>query len=158
MITNQSEKKYKILFVCLGNICRSPMAQAVFSDLVKSNGLSSHFPRIESAGTTDLHVGEPPDERTVAVCKKNRISINSFAQHLKKQDFYDYDYILGMDRQNLKNIQSLIPSDSKAKVQLFGEFSDGRIIDDPYYSHDKVSRSSVFLSFDIPKTFFISFD
>ncbi|EGG09399.1 uncharacterized protein MELLADRAFT_95848 [Melampsora larici-populina 98AG31] len=144
MATNNPEKTYKILFVCLvhsmltsliesGNICRSPMAQAVFADLVEINGLSSHFPRIESAGTTNMHVGEAPDDRTVAICRKKGVPISSRAQHLKTQDFYDYDYILGMDEHNLRNIRFIMPSDAKAKVHLFGGFCNGEVIDDPYY-------------------------
>ncbi|KAG0140204.1 hypothetical protein CROQUDRAFT_69553 [Cronartium quercuum f. sp. fusiforme G11] len=133
MAAPSSDKTYNVLFVCLGNICRSPMAEAVFADIVKKNGLSANFPRIESAGTAGYHVGERPDERTVAVCQKHNVPVSSRAQQLKTEDFYDYDLILGMDSANLRNIRSVMPSNSKATVKLFGEYGDGKIVDDPYY-------------------------
>ncbi|KAL7008505.1 Low molecular weight phosphotyrosine protein phosphatase [Cystobasidiomycetes sp. EMM_F5] len=128
--------KTSIMFVCLGNICRSPMAQAVFEHVVKQRHLEEHFDRIESAGTGGYHVGDEPDDRTVAKCRQKAWLVpvrHDLPQVIERRHFDEFDYILGMDDNNVRNLKSMQPKNSKAKVQLFGEFGDGRIIDDPYY-------------------------
>ncbi|GAA5873485.1 hypothetical protein JCM16303_001140 [Sporobolomyces ruberrimus] len=123
-----------VLHTCLGNICRSPMAEAVFRDVVKKRGLEAEFEVIDSCGTAGYHIGEEPDERTVAVCRKNGIPIDHKARQLQRSDFDKFDYILAMDGWgNLKNIEKVRPKGSKAKVALFGSFDDGKDIEDPYY-------------------------
>ncbi|KAH9458426.1 hypothetical protein MJO28_005495 [Puccinia striiformis f. sp. tritici] len=128
-----SEPKISVLFVCLGNICRSPMAQAVFTHLVTLNGLEDRFETIASAGTAGYHIGDKPDSRTISTCKKNGVPVNSFAQQVKSSDFDNFDYILAMDSSNLRNLIQIKPRQSTATVKLFGEFGDGKIVKDPYY-------------------------
>ncbi|GAA5966020.1 hypothetical protein JCM3765_006540 [Sporobolomyces pararoseus] len=123
-----------VYFVCLGNICRSPMAEAVFQKVVKDRGLEQEFEIIESGGTAGYHIGEEPDERTVEVCRKHGVPVDHQAQQLKRSDFDKFDYILAMDSWgNLKNIEKVKPKGSKAKVALFGSYDDGKDIEDPYY-------------------------
>ncbi|GAA5860403.1 hypothetical protein JCM3774_000408 [Rhodotorula dairenensis] len=116
-----------VLFVCLGNICRSPLAEAVFADICKKRGLDID---VDSAGTAGYHVGEEPDERSTAVCKKYGVPMNSTCRQLAKSDFTRFDYIIGM---NMRNIEKAKPANSTAKIALFGSFGDGKVIDDPYY-------------------------
>ncbi|KAI9620987.1 hypothetical protein KEM48_007916 [Puccinia striiformis f. sp. tritici PST-130] len=129
-----SEPKISVLFVCLGNICRSPMAQAVFTHLVILNGLEDRFETIASAGTAGYHIGDKPDSRTISTCKKNGVPVNSFAQQVKSSDFDNFDYILAMDSSNLRNLIQIKPRQSTATVKLFGEFGDGKIVKDPSWS------------------------
>ncbi|BGP53233.1 hypothetical protein JCM8202_002560 [Rhodotorula sphaerocarpa] len=119
-----------VLFVCLGNICRSPLAEAVFADVVHKRGLDI---KVDSAGTAGYHVGEEPDERSVAVCQKHGVPINSTCRQLAKADFTRFDYVIGMDSMNMRNIEKAKPGNSTAKIALFGSFGDGKVIDDPYY-------------------------
>ncbi|GAA5949385.1 hypothetical protein JCM21900_005631 [Sporobolomyces salmonicolor] len=121
----------KVLMVCLGNICRSPLAEAVFADMAKKRGYDDI--EVDSAGTAGYHVGEEPDERSVEVCRKHGVPINSHARQLQREDFNKFDYIVGMDSMNMKNIESIRPKNSKAKVALFGSYGDGKVINDPYY-------------------------
>jgi len=132
-MSEQKPRRISVMFVCLGNICRSPMAQAVFQHLVKEKGLDAHFDKIESCGTGGYHVGEEPDDRTVAKCREKGVPINSLAQVLETRDFHEFDYLLGMDENNVRNIKYAQPKDSKATVKLFGEYGDGKSIQDPYY-------------------------
>ncbi|KAI9352136.1 phosphotyrosine protein phosphatase I superfamily [Obelidium mucronatum] len=128
-------EKISVLFVCLGNICRSPMAEAVFASTVKQQGLESAFAKIDSAGTAGYHVGDAPDSRSVATCKAHNVPVNHRGQKVKSTDFSTFDYILCMDDSNLSNLRNIQPKGTKAVVKLFGEFDpEGeRIIEDPYY-------------------------
>ncbi|GAA5898537.1 hypothetical protein JCM8208_004691 [Rhodotorula glutinis] len=119
-----------VLFVCLGNICRSPLAEAVFANLAKQRG---YYIEVDSAGTAGYHVGEEPDERSVETCKKHGVPINSLCRQLEKTDFTRFDYIVGMDSMNMRNIEKAKPKNSTAKIALFGDFGDGKVIEDPYY-------------------------
>ncbi|KAJ2882958.1 Low molecular weight phosphotyrosine protein phosphatase [Coemansia aciculifera] len=125
-----------ILFVCLGNICRSPMAEAVFSHIVTERGLASKF-HIDSAGTARYHVGERPDGRTIATCKKHNVVVDHFGQLLVSRHFSEFDYILCMDPDNLSNCKRVKPKgQSRAKHELFGKYSGDegdRVVTDPYY-------------------------
>ncbi len=96
----------KVLFVCLGNICRSPLAEGIFNAKVKSMGLEKHL-QSDSAGTSDYHIGELPDERTLRCAKEKGIPIQHRGRQVHRTDFRDFTYIVAMDEHNLKNLNQL---------------------------------------------------
>lgn len=125
-----------VLFVCLGNICRSPMAEAVFRHLVLESGLADKI-KIDSAGTASYHAGESAHRGTLQILQKHGIVHKGRSRQLTHDDFYEYDYILAMDRSNLRNIRALIPDDSEATVAMFLDYANGlktREVPDPYYN------------------------
>lgn len=132
-----SSDKLSVLFVCLGNICRSPMAEAVFKDVAKQNGVADKW-HAESAGTAGYHVGCSPDDRTMTVLKNHGIQFAHSAQQLGKEDFSKFDFIFGMDQSNMNDINRKKPKGSKAQVLLLGSFDPegDSIIKDPYYDSD----------------------
>lgn len=124
-----------ILFVCLGNICRSPTVEGLFRHHVLQAGLGEAF-LIDSAGTGDWHAGSPPDPRAIATASRRGVSIEDLrARQITAEDFRHFDLILGMDRQNVTNIARLKPSGTKAEVRLFLDAALGvnRDVPDPYY-------------------------
>ncbi|KAJ1950158.1 Low molecular weight phosphotyrosine protein phosphatase [Linderina macrospora] len=130
-----SDDRIKVLFVCLGNICRSPMAEAVFAHTVAQRNLQDHF-LIDSAGTASYHVGSKPDPRSAATCRAHGVPVNHHGRQVQTSDFKKFDYILCMDESNLHDLRRKRPIESHAEVALFGSFSDrkeDRIIEDPYY-------------------------
>lgn len=125
-----------VLFVCYGNICRSPMAEFVFRDLLKRRGLSDRFD-VASAGTSGEHIGDPPDPRTAAVLKEHGISCEGKrSRRLVKADFVDYDYMVCMDRMNLDFINRTRPGGRVCEIALLMSYAGGGIVDDPYYTLD----------------------
>jgi low molecular weight protein-tyrosine phosphatase len=126
----------RVLFVCMGNICRSPTAQGVFEHLVKGAGLTSLI-QIDSAGTHAYHVGEPPDVRATQAARKRNIDLGSQrARPVTGDDFLVFDYVLAMDRSNYDDLMSLCPPGHRSKLRLFLEFANGLAEDevpDPYY-------------------------
>lgn len=134
------EKKISVAFVCLGNICRSPMAEAVFAHTVNKQQLNKHFDRIESFGTAGYHVGEDPDYRSSATCHKHGVPVNHSAQQIRSKHFKEFDYIICMDTSNLSNLNRITPVDSVTRAKLFGEWNTDnkfkKIVDDPYYGGD----------------------
>jgi protein-tyrosine phosphatase len=122
------------MFVCLGNICRSPAAQAVMQKLVQNQGVSDRF-QIDSSGTAGYHIGALPDGRMIAAGAKRAIPMTSHAKKLIAAHLSQRDLIIAMDRENLANIQRL--SDGKtANIQLLSDFLDQswpRDVPDPYY-------------------------
>jgi protein-tyrosine phosphatase len=127
----------KVLFVCLGNICRSPLAEAVFRDLVVRAGLAERF-HVESAGTASYHAGELPDPRTRAVAERRGIRLESRARAIRRQDLATFDYILAMDADNLAGVRRLADASGPgAEVHLLREFdpqAGGDLaVPDPYY-------------------------
>lgn len=129
----------KILFVCLGNICRSPLAEGAFAHLVKQARLEHRF-SCDSAGTSRYHIGELPDARARKVAAERGIVLPSRARQLNRDDFYNFDYILAMDKSNLRDVVSLkerVAPDSQARIMLMREFDplpdDSKEVPDPYY-------------------------
>ncbi|KAI1808791.1 phosphotyrosine protein phosphatases I [Daldinia bambusicola] len=138
------KQKISVLFVCLGNICRSTMAEGVFRSIVKDQSSPYHnlIDRVDSCGTGGYHTGDEPDSRTMSTLESHGIAnYTHAARKLRDRDFQEFDYIFAMDNANLSDIlrwrdRSRKLSDSKAKVMLFGEFSGtGRkeVVQDPYY-------------------------
>jgi protein-tyrosine phosphatase len=129
----------RILFVCLGNICRSPTAEGVMRHVIDREGLDGEI-EVDSAGTGGWHVGSPPDERATASAKKRGIALTGAARRFTAGDFSDFDLILAMDEQNRRDILALASDDeSRAKVKLFREFDKEAVesgdldVPDPYY-------------------------
>jgi protein-tyrosine phosphatase len=131
--------KINVLFVCMGNICRSPTAQGVFEQLVQSEGLSEHI-LIDSAGTHAYHVGNPPDKRSQAAAKSRGLDLS--AQRARKvavRDFGHFDYIMAMDHANLEDLQQVAPVEQHGRIHLFMQFASRWNVDevpDPYYGGD----------------------
>lgn len=124
-----------VLFVCLGNICRSPLAEGVFRSVLATEGKGQGV-LIDSAGTNGYHTGEAPDERSILAAKQHGIDISGQrCRQLKAEDFADFDLILGMDRANVAAIEARRPAKATAKTGLFGEVALGEAsqIPDPYY-------------------------
>nr|WP_298410187.1 low molecular weight protein-tyrosine-phosphatase [uncultured Halomonas sp.] len=124
----------RVLFVCLGNICRSPTAEGVFRSRLDKAGLAERV-EVDSCGTSDWHIGDPPDSRAIAAAKGRGVDLSQLrGRQLEEEDFRRFDYILAMDHMNLKNLEALRPSDSQAHVGLFMEFAgrSDEAIPDPY--------------------------
>eukprot|EP01111_Echinosteliopsis_oligospora_P013699 TRINITY_DN4985_c0_g1_i1.p1 TRINITY_DN4985_c0_g1~~TRINITY_DN4985_c0_g1_i1.p1 ORF type:complete len:164 (-),score=33.81 TRINITY_DN4985_c0_g1_i1:8-499(-) len=130
------KKKHSVLFVCLGNICRSPMAEMVMKYIIKQNQIESEW-RVDSAGTSAFHIGQKADGRSIETCRKRLKNIDDShrARQLRQLDFSEFDYILCMDESNLRNIEYAAPDSYSAKIKLLGSYdSKGmKIIEDPYY-------------------------
>ncbi len=123
----------RVLFVCLGNICRSPTAHGVFEQLATERGVSV---RVDSCGTGGWHAGEPPDARATAAAATRGYDLSPLrARQLASQDFDHFDYILAMDEQNLRDVEALRPADYAGHVGLFLDYTgqSGAEVPDPYY-------------------------
>ena len=125
-------ERTSVLFVCLGNICRSPMAEGLFTDLVRREGLADRF-RIESAGTGSWHADERADPRTLEVLAKHGIQLDSRARQVQDEDFERFEWILAMDRSNLENLRSRCPTDFRSRLYLTLEPLGGGDVPDPYW-------------------------
>lgn len=126
-----------VLFVCLGNICRSPLAEAAFRAEAERLGLDVE---IDSAGTGDWHLGYPPDPRAAAVAARNGIDISHLrARQVWAGDFRKFDHIVALDAQNLADLERLRPTDGKAELSLLLDHVEGRegqAVADPYYGEE----------------------
>lgn len=125
-----------VIFICTGNICRSPTAEGVFRRLVRDAGLDGSI-RVDSAGTHDYHVGEPPDERAQRQALRRGYDLSALrARRVTQRDFEDFDLIVAMDRGHLRILQRLCPRENRHKLRLIMEFAPEQGTDevpDPYY-------------------------
>jgi len=132
--------KIRVLFVCMGNICRSPTAHGVFRGLVELQGLASEID-VDSAGTIGYHIGAQPDHRSQATAMQRGIDISDLqARKVVIEDFSRFDYILAMDQANLHELLSTQPHGSRASVSLLLQYSEqwrGQEVPDPYYGGEK---------------------
>ena len=131
-----SKQPIKVLFVCMGNICRSPSAEGVFRKLVEDLQLTSAI-EIDSAGTHAYHVGESPDRRAQSTAMARKIDLSKLrGRQFVAADFIDFDFILAMDESNLRHMSDQDPGDGKAQLSLFLEYAskhDETEVPDPYY-------------------------
>lgn len=147
------DNPFKICFVCLGNICRSPTAEGVFQHIVNERGLESYF-YVDSAGTSAYHIGEPANSKSQWVANQQGIQLRSNARRFERTDIEEFDLILAMDHENLRNIKQLNGnSEYSEKIKLLREFDpepDDKAVPDPYYGgmdgfqnvFDVIKRSS----------------
>ncbi|KAM4522034.1 low molecular weight phosphotyrosine protein phosphatase isoform 1-T1 [Odontesthes bonariensis] len=128
-----------VLFVCLGNICRSPIAEAVFRKMATDAGVVDKW-RIDSAATSTYEIGNPPDHRGQACMKRHDVPMRHVARQVTKEDFMSFEYILCMDESNLSDLNRKANSvkDHRAKIELLGSYDPQKqlIIKDPYYGSD----------------------
>jgi protein-tyrosine phosphatase len=131
-----ASNRTSVLFVCLGNICRSPLAEGVFRHLADEAGLTERFD-IDSAGTGSWHVGERPDARAAMVALQHGVALDCRARQLTEDDLRRFDYVIAMDRENLQNIRRMADAiGSEAEVVLLRDFDPeggGDEVPDPYY-------------------------
>ena len=125
----------RILFVCLGNICRSPMAEAVMRDIVQKRGLSSEV-KVDSAGTASYHIGEPPHKGTKGKLQQFGISTAGMsARQLKRKDGEQFDYIVCMDASNVENARAILGEDTNTKIIRFLDLTPhNKDVPDPWYT------------------------
>nr|WP_314429150.1 low molecular weight protein-tyrosine-phosphatase [uncultured Brevundimonas sp.] len=128
---------YSVLFVCLGNICRSPLAEAAFREEARRLKLDVI---VDSAGTGSWHVGSPPDPRAQAVARKNGVDISSLrGRQVKPIDFRRFTHVVALDEDNLANLRRLAPPDATAELSLLLDHVEGREgqpVADPYFGDD----------------------
>jgi protein-tyrosine phosphatase len=143
--TAQATRPVRLLFVCLGNICRSPTAEGVMRALVEREGLEASI-HLESAGTGAWHIGSPPDRRAAQAASARGVELEGTARQVRPDDFFDFDVLVAMDSENLRELRRLAPGEAeRAKVRLLREFDpasadaqgegEGEQLDvpDPYY-------------------------
>ena len=129
----------RVLFVCLGNICRSPTAEGVMRSLVREAGLTDTI-AVDSAGTGGWHVGSPPDSRAAGAARARGIELDGYARQVSREDFDDFDLVIAMDRANVRELRRLARGEEQlAKIRLLREFDCDRAdggepeVPDPYY-------------------------
>lgn len=132
-------KPVQVLFVCMGNICRSPTAHGVFQTLVDEQGLTQRI-RVDSAGTHSYHIGSPPDPRSQATAFRRGVDLSGLrARRFESGDFVEFDYLLAMDTNNLADMLAIKPDDAGARAELMLVYSERfkqREIPDPYFGDD----------------------
>lgn len=133
------KQKIKVLFICLGNICRSPAAQGAFENLIKNKSLENQF-EIDSCGTSGYHDGDLPDPRTRKTAEKRGIHLTHKSRKLNKKDLTHFDFLLVMDENNFQDVISLTNDKIiQEKIFLFGQFRSDQgapIVPDPYYKNE----------------------
>ncbi|MEM8683759.1 MAG: low molecular weight protein-tyrosine-phosphatase, partial [Pseudomonadota bacterium] len=131
----ESNRKASILFVCMGNICRSPTAEGVFRHVASAANAAENLD-IDSAGTHAYHVGEPPDRRSQAAAERRGYSLSSIrARRVSREDFESFDLILAMDKLNVETLKAASDAEHHHKIRLFLDYSTGpeSEVPDPYY-------------------------
>lgn len=132
-----NRNKTRVLFVCLGNICRSPAAEGLMKECISADGTASRWV-IDSAGTGNYHVGDLPDPRMRAHARHRGLELSHRCRQIKERDFDDFDLIIGMDASNISNLRRLAPtSEAETKVlpmsDFFGRYTSYDYVPDPYY-------------------------
>ena len=128
--------RIKVMFVCYGNICRSPMAEFVFRKLLDEEGLTDSF-YVASSGTSGDHIGDPPDRRGAATLREHGISCEGKrARRLLRSDYLDYDYMVCMDLHNMEFIRRNCPPDHVCEMGMLMNYCGGGEVADPYYTGD----------------------
>ena len=127
-----------VLFVCLGNICRSPLAEGALRAAAENAGLDIE---VDSAGTGGWHAGDPPDRRAQAAARRHGTDISGLrARQVRPEDFRRFDFVFALDRQNLRDLQAIVPADASAELGLLMDQVAGReggSVADPYYGEDR---------------------
>lgn len=135
-----TQSRMGVLFVCLGNICRSPTAHGVFETLVAAQGHDGWL-TVDSCGTGDWHVGEQPDQRAMTEAGKRGVALSHLrARQVRENDFFEFDYILAMDRANLRHLESIKPSSFQGHLGLFLDYAPEpgiAEVPDPYYGGEE---------------------
>ncbi|KAH8295426.1 hypothetical protein KR018_011016 [Drosophila ironensis] len=150
-------QRSSVLMVCVGNICRSPIAEAVMRDVIAGAGLQREW-HVDSAGLEGWHSGCRPDERALHVLAQHNIESHHCARVLASEDFQKFDYIFGMDRSNMAALRRMAPSYSTAKVLLLGDFGlkpDERILEDPYYEMGVAAFEKIYQQCSVACTNFL---
>lgn len=133
-------KKVRVLFVCLGNICRSPLGAAIMKRKVKEQGLEDRV-EVDSCGTSNYHIGDNADPRTIANASKHGVPIDHCARQLTRQDLAEFDFIFAMDKSNYENILRLSNGDDQSgRVKLMRQFDPvrgGSEVPDPYHGNER---------------------
>ena len=141
----EEDRKFRILFVCTGNICRSPTAEAILALRLKGAGLAGEC-EVDSAGIESWHAGNPPDERSVeTACYRGYDMSQIKARGISRKDFEDFDLVIGLDNRHVETLKRRAPSGQRSKIRLLGEFGDGREVSDPYHKE----RSAFDETFDL---------
>ena len=132
-------KPVSVLFVCMGNICRSPTAHGVFQALVEEHGLANRI-LVDSAGTHSYHIGSPPDPRSQSTAHGRGVDLSGLrARRFESRDFHDFDYLLAMDNDNLADMLAIRPETARARAELMLNYSQRfrqKEIPDPYFGND----------------------
>lgn len=135
-----SKSKVKVLFVCMGNICRSPTAEGVFRNMIQQDGHDSWI-STDSAGTHAYHIGNEPDHRTQQTARNRGIDLSDLrARKVAKNDFIEFDYVLAMDNDNYQILENLCPDGHEERLRLFLDFSKEyaeKEVPDPYYGGEQ---------------------
>jgi protein-tyrosine phosphatase len=133
-------KKVRVLFVCLGNICRSPLGAAILKKKIIDEGME-RWVEVDSCGTSNYHIGDGADPRTIASASRHGVPVDHCARQLTKEDLDDFDFIFAMDKSNYRNILRLVRgSDVKSKIKLMRDFdpeAKGAEVPDPYHGDEK---------------------
>jgi protein-tyrosine phosphatase len=151
-----TQEPIRVLFVCLGNICRSPLAEAVFRHLARERGVE-HLFEIDSAGTSGYHAGDPPDRRSAEAARARGVEVTGRSRRLTPDDLRRFDYVIAMDAENRRDVEAIRSGAGEgARVHLLREWDpegEGLDVPDPYYGgkrgfeevHDIVERSAAAL-------------